>query len=73
MTAFSPRTFALASLVTATLLVGCGDSGEESAVRNVERSEKIMADSYDEERKQGEGRVEAAGDAYNEVLDAARE
>ena len=77
-------TLALASLLAAALLSGCSDAGEQraasgledagqTAAGNVERSEKIMADSYDEKRKEGEGRVEAAGDAYNAVLDAGRE
>ena len=75
---------ALASLLAAVLLGACSDSADrrtesdleeagKTAVRNVERSQKIMADTYDEKRKQGEGRIEAAGDAYNEVLDAGRE
>jgi len=79
-----PLTFAFAALLAATVLGGCGDADEQRAVGeleaagktaagNVEHSDKIMADTYDEERKQGEGAVEAAGDAYNAVLDAGRE
>ena len=84
MAVLKTLTLALASLLAAALLGGCGDAGEQraasgledagtTAAGNVERSEKIMADTYDEERKQGEGAVEAAGDAYNAVLDAGRE
>lgn len=84
MAAPRPLAFALASLLATALLGSCSESGEQRAASeleeaggtasgNVERSEKIMVDSYDEKRKQGEGRVEAAGDAYNAVLDAGRE
>ena len=85
MTISTRRTLvAMASLLAIALLGACSDSGEQraaseledagrTAVGNVERSEKIMADTYDEEREKGQGRVEAAGDAYNAVLDAARE
>jgi hypothetical protein len=41
----------------------------ETLEGNVERSAKIMQDTYDAEREAGEGRGEAAGDAYNAVLD----
>lgn len=84
MTVSKSLMFALASLLAAAFLGACSDSADrrtesdleeagKTAVRNVERSQKVMADTYDEKRKQGEGRVEAAGDAYNEVLDAGRE
>jgi hypothetical protein len=56
------------------------DSGEQAAEAdaraaaetlegNVERSARIMHDTYDADREAGEGRVDAAGDAYDAVLD----
>ncbi|MDG2333460.1 MAG: hypothetical protein P8Q97_04475 [Myxococcota bacterium] len=40
---------------------------------NVEHSEELLEDTYDEKRKEGESVVEAAGDAYEAVLEAGRE
>ncbi|MDE0886643.1 MAG: hypothetical protein OSB70_14040 [Myxococcota bacterium] len=40
---------------------------------NVEHSEELLEDTYDEDRKEGEGTVEAAGNAYEAVLEAGRE
>ena len=38
---------------------------------NVEDAADTMAETYDEKREEGEGRIEAAGDSYNAVLDKA--
>jgi hypothetical protein len=40
---------------------------------NVENSEKLMEETYDKDRAEGEGVVEASGDAYEAVLEAGRE
>ena len=62
-------------------------SGHESAVEkaegavaaeakqleaNVENASEIMKDTYDAKRAEGEGRVEAAGDAYTEGGEAGQ-
>jgi hypothetical protein len=39
---------------------------------NVENSADTMAETYDKEREKGEGRVEAAGDSYNKVLEEGK-
>jgi uncharacterized protein HemX len=45
----------------------------EDLEARVERSAEIMEDSYDDSRAQGEGRIEAAGDAYDAVLEEPHE
>ena len=45
----------------------------EEAEANVDHSEELMEETYDKDRAEGEGRVEAAGDAYEAVLEAGRE
>ena len=65
-------------LVPATLQAGGHLAHEvkaaaEEAEGNVEHSEELMEETYDKAREEGEGRVEAAGDAYNAVLEAGRE
>lgn len=66
----------------AAIAIACGnqDSAESTAGRvaeeledNVEQSAETMKDTYDEARQQGEGAVEAAGDAYNKVLEEGAE
>ena len=39
---------------------------------NVENSNEIMKDTYDAKRLEGESRLEAAGDAYTEVVEAGQ-
>ncbi len=41
----------------------------EKLEKNVENAAKVAEESYDSARKKGEGRLEAAGEAYNAVLD----
>jgi hypothetical protein len=38
---------------------------------NVEDAVKTLEDTYDEDRKKGKGRIEAAGNAYDAVEDKA--
>jgi len=45
----------------------------EEVEANVENSEKLMEETYDKDRAEGEGVVEASGDAYEAVLEAGRE
>jgi hypothetical protein len=40
---------------------------------NVENSAKVMEEAYDDARKKGENAVNAAGEAYNEVLEIPQE
>ena len=78
------RTLSLlfAGLLALGVATGCGETekeaekaaaelekGAETAAANVERSAETMKETYDEKRAAGEGRVQAAGDAYNEVLE----
>jgi hypothetical protein len=46
----------------------------EAAVleKNVETSNEIMKKTFEEKRAEGEGRIEAAGDSYNAVIDEGR-
>ncbi|MCH2171748.1 hypothetical protein MK489_13275 [Myxococcota bacterium] len=50
---------------------GCGET--ESAARdagaNVENAGQTLRDTYEKDRKKGEGAYEAAGDAYDELLE----
>jgi hypothetical protein len=39
----------------------------------VEKSAKVMGQTYDEARERGENAVDAAGEAYNEVLEIPEE
>ncbi len=72
----------LACVLACGLATGCGEaekggekaaadveSAGDTAASNLERSADTMKETYDEKRKEGEGRVEAAGDAYNEMLE----
>jgi len=53
--------------------VGRDVEGAAETVRdNLESTAKINKETYDAERKEGENRLEAAGDAYNAVEDAAK-
>lgn len=49
------------------------EKAAETTAANVERSAETMKETYDEKRAEGEGRVEAAGDAYNKVLEEGSE
>jgi hypothetical protein len=49
------------------------EAGAEELEENVEHSEELMEETYDKERKEGAGVVEAAGDAYEAVLEAGSE
>jgi len=40
--------------------------------KNVEASSEMMKKTYEEKRAEGEGRIEAAGDSYNAVIDEGR-
>lgn len=64
----------------ATLLFAAACSQEQSAeavaedlADNVERSAEIEKDTYDEARERGEGAVQAAGEAYEAVLEVPDE
>ncbi len=48
------------------------EAAAEEVEANVEHSEELMEKTYDEERAEGTGRVEASGDAYEAVLEAGR-
>lgn len=56
---------------------GGHEAGEEGVVEeledNVEHSEELLKKTYEEDRAEGQGRVEAAGNAYEAVLEAGRE
>ena len=41
----------------------------DKAAANIENADEIMEETYKKSRAEGEGRIEAAGDAYNAVLD----
>ena len=45
----------------------------EEGEGNVKHSDELMEETYDKDRAEGEGPVEAAGDAYEAVLEAGRE
>lgn len=49
------------------------EAAAEEVADNVENSEELMEETYDKDRAAGEGRVEAAGNAYEAVLEAGRE
>lgn len=56
-------------------VVACSPSNEEDssladkAAANIENANELMEETYEKSREEGEGRVEAAGDAYNALLD----
>ncbi len=54
-------------------LAGEAEAAAEEVEENVENSEELMEETYDAEREDGTGRVQAAGDAYEAVLEAGRE
>lgn len=69
------RSFWMASLIAAFALgigTGCGDgeSAARDAAGNVENAGKTLSDTYERDRKKGEGAYDAAGDAYDELLEA---
>ena len=41
----------------------------DEAAANIENANELMEETYKKSREEGEGRVEAAGDAYNALLD----
>jgi len=45
------------------------DAAGEKLEENVDRSNEILEETYDKARAEGEGAVEAAGDAYNAMLE----
>lgn len=49
------------------------EEAAEELEENVEHSEELLKKTYEEDRAEGEGRVEAAGNAYEAVLEAGRE
>lgn len=56
--------------------LGCGDQAGNDASQleeNVADSIELQRETYEEKRAEGEGAVEAAGEAYNAVLDEGRE
>jgi hypothetical protein len=48
---------------------GQGPSVAEEAAANIENANELMDEQYKKSRAEGEGRIEAAGDAYNALLD----
>ena len=54
-------------------LAGEAEAAAEELEENVENSEELMEKTYDQERAEGTGRVEAEGNAYEAVLEAGRE
>jgi hypothetical protein len=65
--------FAPATLQAGHHLAGEAEAAGEEVEENVEHSEKLMEETYESEREAGTGSVEAAGDAYEAVLEAGRE
>ncbi len=49
------------------------EAGARELGDNVEESGRIMKDTWDKDRAEGEGAVESAGDAYEGVLEEGRE
>ncbi len=69
---------ALASILILSLPALAGHHEEDKTPadvigENVEKSQEIMDKTYREDRAEGEGVVEAAGNAYQAVLEAGRE
>ena len=64
-------------LAVCSLLVAfaCSDTNgqdpsiADEAAANVENANELMEETYKKSRAEGEGRIEAAGDAYNALLD----
>ena len=54
-------------------LAGEAEAVAEELEDNVKHSEELTEKTYEEERAAGTGRVEAAGNAYEAVLEAGRE
>ena len=48
---------------------GQGPSVAEEAAANIENANELMEEQYKKSRAEGEGRIEAVGDAYNALLD----
>lgn len=63
------ETFTILAAVLVALAVGCGSDEANTLEGNVEQSKKVMEEGYDAARAKGQDAVEAAGDAYNDVLD----
>jgi len=55
------------------LCVACGSDEGDTLEQNLEQSKKTMEETYEAAREEGEGAVEAAGDAYNAVLEEGKE
>ena len=65
----------------AVMVVSACSSGDEQSIEaavktaegNVEESGRIMKETWEEDRAEGEGVVESAGNAYEGVLEEGRE
>lgn len=71
-----PMAFMVGSGVARSDGPGVADEVEETAEElkeNIEHSDELAKKTYESDRKQGEGRVEAAGNAYEAVLEAGRD
>ena len=57
------------------LVFACSDTNgqdptlADEAAANIENANELMEETYKKSRAEGEGRIEAAGDAYNALLD----
>jgi hypothetical protein len=49
------------------------DAVGDSLRKNIDETRSAAEEAYEEDREEGEGRLEAAGDAYNAVLDVPRD
>lgn len=69
------------AVAAAGLAVGCGQDEAREEIKEAaevvgERPKdaiRVYEETYEEDRKKGEGRVEAAGDAYEAVLEVPKE
>ena len=64
--------FLMCCLVSGPALSGHHEEDEtpaDVAETNIDHSEEIMEETYEEARAAGEGPIAASGDAYNAVLD----
>ena len=69
------------ALAAAGLAIGCGQDEARKDVKhaaegvreNAKDATEVYEETYKEDRKKGEGRVEAAGDAYEAVLEVPKE
>jgi|ETNmetMinimDraft_24_1059892.scaffolds.fasta_scaffold43094_2 hypothetical protein len=66
-------TLALASVSACSSEEQSVQAGAKTVEGNVEESGRIMKETWDEDRAQGDGVVESAGNAYEGVLEEGRE